>query len=86
VVVHASSTTLSTATLASFLIGQSNYTYLGTSTDWTDPFWTWHPEYDVTYGSPLGPPVRNSSGWFREFTGCSVWVAGPNQARITMKK
>ena len=45
VVVHNPSATISTATLASFLIGQGNYTYFGSSSGWTDDTWSWHPEY-----------------------------------------
>ena len=84
VVVHARA--LDTASLASFLIGQGPYTYFGTSRGWTDNDWSWHADYDVRYGKPLGPPVKNASGWFREFSGCSVFVAGAHNASITLKK
>ena len=36
---------------------------------WEDENWQWHEEYDRHYGSPSGPAVKNSTGYYREFTG-----------------
>lgn len=72
VVVHAPGNIANNLGLATFLLGQSNYTYFGTSNGWTDGGWVWHVEYDASYGSPLGPAKRNASGWHREFSRCSV--------------
>eukprot|EP01052_Picozoa_sp_SAG31_P032982 SAG31_NODE_3673_length_3999_cov_2.498974_3_plen_161_part_00 len=86
VVVHVPGNLKDNLGLAAFLIGQGDYSYFGTSNGWTDGGWTWHEEYDRTYGAPLGPAVKNSSGYFRELSGATVWMnAVGTQANITMK-
>ncbi len=87
VVVHAQNNLNDNLALATFLLGQGDHTYFGTSDGWTDDGWAWHDEYDEKYGTPLGPAKQTSEGWSREFSGCSVWMntEGTN-ATITMKK
>ena len=86
VVVHAPGNMKDNLALATFLLGQGDYSYFGTSNGWTDGGWNWHPEYDVVYGKPLGAATQNASGWSREFSRCSVFLntAGTN-ATIAMR-
>jgi hypothetical protein len=71
--------------LASFLIGQSENSYFGFSSDWYDDGWAWAKEYDVAYGKPLGLAVQvTHKVWERNFTGCHVHVdAGAYIYKIT---
>ena len=46
-VVHAPGNMKDNTALATFLLGQSNYSYFGTSNGWTDGGWTWHTEYST---------------------------------------
>ena len=67
-----------TDSLAAFLIVQENYSYFMASAGWLDGGWSWHPEYDVDYGTPLGPALAvNTAGgtvYTRRFTRCTVTV------------
>ena len=87
VVVHAPGNMKDNLALATFLLGQGDYSYFGTSNGWTDGGWVWHAEYDEVYGKPLGVARKTAEGWSRELSGCSVFLntAGTN-ATITMKK
>lgn len=68
--------------LAVFLLGYAPGSYFGASSGWGENGWDWHPEFDLDYGEPLGPPLRGatplrgaSAGeWQRNFTRCSVRV------------
>mgnify|MGYP002631816839 CR=1 FL=1 len=61
--------------IAAFLIVRGEYSYYSASTGWFDRDWQWHPEYDLTYGSPLGPATVSSEGVYqRRYTNCSVLV------------
>ena len=88
-----------TDSIAAYLIGSSNYSYYSASTGWFDKDWTWHDEYDLAVGSPLGPAVRHTThgglgySYSRSFAGCDVAVnctaastkGGTCKGKITMK-
>ena len=86
VVVHAPGNMKDNLALATFLLGQGDYSFFGTSNGWTDGGWDWHSEYDEVHGKPLDVALKTVAGWSRELSGCSVWMnaAGTN-ATITMK-
>ncbi|CAJ1423194.1 unnamed protein product [Effrenium voratum] len=64
-----------TLPLAMFLLAQNDYWYLGISTGWEDANWRWWPEYDRSYGRPLGLAQLKEDGWHREFQHCRVFVS-----------
>ena len=61
---------------ACFLLQQANYSYFGASQSWVEPgSTTWPKEYELSCRAPLGPPAFDeSTGWTREFEGCTVRV------------
>ena len=63
VVVHAPGNMKDNLALATFLLGQGDYSYFGTSNGWTDGGWVWHDEYDEVYGKPLGVARKTAEGW-----------------------
>jgi hypothetical protein len=63
------------AALAAFLVVQTPQSVFSVSQDWYDADFCWHPEYDVEYGTPLGPATRTGPhSWTRNFTRCNVEV------------
>lgn len=61
--------------IAAFLIVRGPYSYYSASTGWFDRDWHWHAEYDLAYGSPLGPATVLGDGvYLRKYTNCSVLV------------
>jgi len=55
--------------MAGYLVVQSEGTTLSLSYGWSDQDFCWRPEYDVDYGTPLGPPVRTGAhSWARNYT------------------
>ncbi len=61
--------------VAVYLVVQSPGTTLSLSNDWYDASFCLHPEFDVDYGLPLGPPVRTSPhAWYRNYTMANVDV------------
>ena len=61
--------------IAAFQIVRGDYSYYSASTGWFDKDWTWHPEYGVDYGTPLGPAQRRPGPiYVRNFTKSSVVV------------
>lgn len=55
--------------VASYLIVASAGSVLSISNNWYDEDFCWWSEFDVDYGTPLGPPVRASShSWYRNYT------------------
>ena len=95
--------TSATYAVASFLIVQTAYSYFGIShasaawpctapaDQWSDCSIIWHPEYDLTYGAPLGNATRVGGTefvgeWTREFSNAWVWVdEARTLANITLK-
>jgi len=61
--------------IAAYLIVQSPGTTLSFSSDWMDRDFCWRPEFDVSYGLPLGPAVRTGKfSWARNYTKSQVRV------------
>ena len=59
--------------LAGFLLtATSNYSYFGASSSFQDAGWTWHKEYDVVYGVPVGELQQNGSWYHRELRNYNV--------------
>ena len=55
--------------IASYLIVASPGTTLSISHGWYDEDFCWHPEFDVEYGTPVGPATRTGPhSWFRNYT------------------
>ena len=78
VVVHTSVQSFANS-LAAFLVVAGNYSYFMASAGWLDAGWTWHPEYDVDYGTPLARAsvaVDKAGGavYTRMYTRCTVTV------------
>lgn len=63
------------AQLAVFLIVQEQTSVFSLSGNWYDADFCWHPEFDVSYGAPLGPAARTGAhAWTRNFTRANVAV------------
>jgi hypothetical protein len=61
--------------VASYLLVAGAGTTLSLSRDYYSASFCWRPEFDVDFGSPLGPAVRLSShSWVRNFTRANVLV------------
>lgn len=61
--------------LALFLIVQTQQTVFSCSGNWYDADFCWRAEFDVAYGSPLGPALRTGAhSWTRNFTSSFVSV------------
>lgn len=61
--------------LALFLVIQTNAAVFSISSDWFDADYCWHSEFDVAFGSPLGPPLRTGAfTWARNLTRAQVAV------------
>ena len=61
--------------VASYLIVATPGTALSISNGWYDGNFCWHPEFDIQYGTPLGPPQRTGShSWTRNYSKCNVAV------------
>ena len=55
--------------IAAYLVVQAPGTVLSVSRDWYDADFCWHPEWDVDYGTPIGPPRRlGPHAWARNYT------------------
>jgi len=61
--------------VASYLVVATPGTTLSVSNNWFDEDFCWHPEFDVEYGTPLGPAQRTGSHtWTRNFTKSNVAI------------
>lgn len=63
--------------LASFLIGATEYDYYACTKGWGfDMGWGhWFADYDRPLGSPTGAAVHTSGHWYRKFSsGTQVWL------------
>ena len=84
VVVHASTAAAPniesiTNDLAAFLVVAENYSYFMASAGWLDAGWSWHPEYNVEYGTPIAPATvavdaAGGAVYTRPYTRCTVTV------------
>lgn len=61
--------------VATYLVVQSPGTTLSISNDWYDANFCWRPDYNVDFGTPLGPAVRTGThAWYRNYTRANVEV------------
>ena len=61
--------------VASYLIVASAGTTLSVSNNWYDKDFCWHDEFDVVYGTPLGPATRTGlHSWTRNYSKCNVAI------------
>ena len=61
--------------VASYLVVVAAGTTLSVSNGWFDESFCWHPEFDVEYGTPLGPAKRTGPhSWTRNFTLANVAI------------
>lgn len=61
--------------IASYLVVMSPGTVLSVSRGWYDSDFCWHREFDIDYGTPLGPAVRvGLYAWARNYTRCHVQI------------
>jgi hypothetical protein len=61
--------------IASYLIVQSPGTTLSISNDWYDNSFCWRPDFNVDFGTPVGPPIRTSPhSWTRVYTRANATV------------
>ena len=61
--------------IASYLVVMSPGTVLSVSRGWYDRDFCWHREFDVDYGTPVGPAVRvGPYEWARNYTRCHVQI------------
>lgn len=68
-------TTIDEYYIATFLIGQQNYSYFSCSDGWFDANWSWHNCYNNIYGKPLSSPFKiNNNEYIRLFSKCNVSI------------
>jgi hypothetical protein len=72
--------------IASYLIVATPGTTLSISQGWHDKSFCWHSEFDVVYGTPLGPALRSGNYTFsRNYTRCNVEIdAGQKVGRVDL--
>ena len=74
ILIHGISYDITNYSLATFLMGQQDYSYYSTSNGWLDQNWKYqYPQYDLIYGQPISKPMKlNDNVYFRSFTHCNV--------------
>ena len=61
--------------VAAYLVVQGPGTVLSVSEGWYDSDFCWHPEFDVDFGTPVGPAVRSGPhAWARNYTRATVTI------------
>ena len=71
--VLAVATDIDAYTVAAFLMGAGNQSFMANSRGWTDGGTFWRPEfYEQPLGRPLGRSVQSGYMWHREFEHVSI--------------
>jgi hypothetical protein len=72
--IHGGAKGIDAYTVAAFLMGAGNQSFMANSHGWTDGGTSWHPEfYEQPLGRPLGRSVQSGGyTWHREFEHVTV--------------